>query len=55
VPAARLGGQPDRYKITLRAVGYRLLLEVRAAQAIVAVVAVGKHECRAACKAAAGR
>ena len=55
VPAARLSGQPDRFKIKLRAVGYRLVYEVRDTQVIVVVVAVGKRERNAVYKAAAGR
>lgn len=55
VPAASLGGQPDRFKIKLRAVGYRLVYEVRDAQVIVVVVAVGKRERNAVYKAAVGR
>ena len=55
VPAAQPGGQPDRFKIKLRAVGYRLVYEVRDAQVIVVVVTVGKRERNAVYKAAAGR
>lgn len=55
VPAARLAGRPNRYKIKLRAAGYRLVYEVRDAQLIVVVVAVGKRERHAAYKAAAER
>lgn len=44
VPAARLSGHPDRYKIKLRSVGYRLFYEVRDEELIVVVVAVGKRE-----------
>ena len=55
VPSARLSGRLDRYKIKLRAVGYRLVYEVREAQLIVIVVAVGKRERNAVYKAAAGR
>ena len=55
VPSARLSGRPDRYKIKLRSVGYRLVYEVREAQLIVIVVAVGKRERNAVYKAAAGR
>lgn len=44
VPAARLSGHPDRYKIKLRSVGYRLVYEVRDKQVIVVVLAVGKRE-----------
>ena len=55
VPAAQLGGQPDRFKIKLRAAGYRLVYAARDAQVIVVVVAVGKRERNAVYKAAAGR
>ena len=44
VPAARLSGQPDRYKIKLRSAGFRLVYEVRDAQVVVVVIAVGKRE-----------
>ena len=44
VPAARLSGHPDRYKIKLRSVGYQLFYEVRDEELIVVVVAVGKRE-----------
>lgn len=44
VPSAKLAGRPDRYKIKLRSVGYRLVYEVRDQQLIVVVVAVGKRE-----------
>lgn len=44
VPAAKLSGHPDRYKIKLRSVGYRLVYEVRDAVLVVLVVAVGKRE-----------
>jgi mRNA interferase RelE/StbE len=43
VPAAKLRGHPDRYKIKLASVGYRLVYEVRDARLIVVVVAVGKR------------
>jgi mRNA interferase RelE/StbE len=55
VPASRLSGRPDRYKIKLRAVGYRLVYEVRDARLIVIVVAVGKRERNVVYKVAAGR
>ncbi len=55
VPAARLSGQSDRYKIKLRSVGYRLVYEVRDGQLIVVVVAIGKRERNAVYKAAARR
>ena len=55
VPTAKLSGHPDRYKIKLRSVGYRLVYEVRDRQLIVVVVAVGKRERNAVYKAAAKR
>ncbi len=55
ISAAQLSGQKDRYKIKLRNVGYRLVYEVREAQLIVVVVAVGKRERNAVYKAAAQR
>lgn len=55
VPSAKLAGHPDRYKIKLRSIGYRLIYEVRDIQLIVVVVAVGKRERNAAYKAAEGR
>ena len=55
VPSAKLSGHPDRYKIKLRSVGYRLVYEVRDRQLIVVVIAVGKRERNAVYKAADGR
>ncbi len=55
VPASRLSGHPDRYKIKLRSAGFRLVYEVRDKQLIVVVVAVGKRERDAVYKAAAKR
>lgn len=55
VPAAKLSGHPDRYKIKLRSLGYRLVYEVRDSQLIVVVVAVGKRERGLVYKTAAGR
>lgn len=55
VPAARLSGRQDRYKIKLRTVGYRLVYEVVDTRLLVVVVAVGKRERNAVYKAAAGR
>ena len=55
VPAAKLSGHSDRYKIKLRSVGHRLVYEVRDAQLIVVVVAVGKRERSAVYRAAARR
>jgi len=55
VPAAKLSGHPDRYKIKLRSVGYRLVYEVRDSVLLVIVVAVGKRERNAVYRMAAKR
>ncbi|MBK9443729.1 MAG: type II toxin-antitoxin system RelE/ParE family toxin [Comamonadaceae bacterium] len=55
VPAAKLSGHPDRYKIKLRSVGYRLVYEVRDTEVVVVVIAVGKRERNALYVAAAKR
>lgn len=55
VPSAKLSGYPDRYKIKLRSIGYRLVYEVKDSQLIVLVVAVGKRDRNAIYKAAAQR
>lgn len=55
VPASRLSGQKDRYKIKLRGVGFRLVYEVRDSELVVVVVAVGKRERNAVYAAAAKR
>ena len=55
VPAARLSGQRDRYKIKLKSLGYRLVYEVRGAELVVLVVAVGKRERNAVYRRAAVR
>lgn len=44
VPSAKLSGHPDRYKVKLRSIGYRLVYEVRDQQLLVVVIAVGKRE-----------
>lgn len=44
VPAAQLSGRSNRYKIKLRTVGYRLVYEVRDAELLILVVAVGKRD-----------
>ena len=44
MPAAKLSGHPDRYKIKLRSVGYRLVYEVRNQQLLIVVIAVGKRD-----------
>lgn len=55
VPASRLSGQKDRFKIKLRTVGYRLVYEVRDNALVVVVVAIGKRERNAVYKMAAKR
>ena len=55
VPASKLSGHKDRYKIKLRSVGYRLVYEVRDSEVIVIVVAVGKRERNEVYKVAAKR
>ncbi|VWC25009.1 addiction module antitoxin [Burkholderia lata] len=44
IPSAKLHGHPDRYKIKLRSVGYRLVYEVRDSEVLVLVAAVGRRE-----------
>ncbi len=44
IPAAKLFGHPDRYKIKLKAVGYRLVYEVQDERVVVLVVAVGRRD-----------
>ena len=55
VPSAKLYGSTNRYKIKLRSAGYRLVYEVRDADLIVSVVAVGKRERSAVYRDAAKR
>ena len=55
VPSAKLRGHKDRYKIKLASVGYRLIYEVRDAEIVVVVVAVGKRERDAVYRAAKKR
>ena len=55
MPASKLTGHKDRYKIKLRSVDYRLVYEVRDSEVIVIVVAVGKREHSAVYKVAAKR
>ncbi|MDO9610367.1 MAG: type II toxin-antitoxin system RelE/ParE family toxin [Serpentinimonas sp.] len=55
VPSAKLSGHPDRYKIKLSRVGYRLVYEVRDAEVVVVIIAVGKRERNAVYEAAAKR
>lgn len=44
VPASRLHGYDNHYKIKLRASGYRLVYEVIEDEVVVQVIAVGKRE-----------
>lgn len=44
VPASRLHGFENHYKIKLRASGYRLVYEVIETEIVVMVVAVGKRD-----------
>ena len=44
VPAARLHGHADRYKIKLRASGYRLVYQVIDEKVVLLVIAVGRRE-----------
>ena len=52
VPAAKLSGAKDRYKIKLASIGYRLVYEVRNTEILVLVIAVGRRDRNAAYKAA---
>jgi mRNA interferase RelE/StbE len=55
IPAARLHGAKERYKIKLRNAGFRLVYEVRDKELLVLVVAVGKRERNEVYKAAVKR
>ena len=55
VESARLSGMHDCYKIKLRSAGYRLVYQVRDAEVVVSVVAVGKRERNAVYKTAVKR
>jgi len=52
IPTAKLSGHPDRYKIKLRSIGYRLVYEVHDAHLVVLVVAIGKRDRNAVYKIA---
>jgi mRNA interferase RelE/StbE len=43
VPAAKLSGHTDRYKIKLRKSGYRLVYEVVDDRLVILVIAIGKR------------
>lgn len=55
IKSAKLSGATNRYKIKLRAAGYRLVYEVRDKTVTVAVIAVGKRERNQVYKIAAKR
>ncbi len=55
VPSAKLSGHPDRYKIKLRQIGYRLVYEVQDAELIVVVIAIGRRDRDAVYRLAAQR
>jgi mRNA interferase RelE/StbE len=44
VPASRLHGMKDCYKIKLRSVGYRLVYQVNDKVVVVTVIAIGKRD-----------
>lgn len=44
IPSAKLSGHPDRYKIKLRSIGYRLIYQVEDDRLVVLVIAVGKRD-----------
>jgi len=43
-PAAKLNGAKDRYKIKLASAGYRLVYEVRDAELLILVIAIGRRD-----------
>ncbi len=55
IAAAKLSGHPDRYKIKLRSIGYRLVYQVEDGRLVVLVIAVGKRDKNAVYKAAEAR
>ncbi len=55
VPASRLSGHAQRDKIKLRSAGFRLVYEVRDAEMMVLVLAVGRRERNAVYRAASKR
>lgn len=48
IPSARLHDFPDCYKIKLKASGFRLVYQVKDAQVLILVIAIGKREKSAA-------
>jgi mRNA interferase RelE/StbE len=55
IPAAKLHGAKDRYKIKLRSAGFRLVYEVEDDRLVVVVVAVGRRDRMQVYEAAAKR
>lgn len=55
LPSAKLSGHPDRYKIKLRSIGYRLVYEVQDRRLVVLVVAIGKRDKNAVYRSAETR
>lgn len=55
VPASQLAGRLGRYKIKLRSAGIRLVYEVREAELVVLVIAIGKRDRNAVYKVASRR
>lgn len=55
LPSAKLSGHPDRYKIKLRSIGYRLVYEVQEGRLVVLVVAIGKRDKNAVYRSAETR
>jgi mRNA interferase RelE/StbE len=55
VPSAQLSGHKDRYKIKLRGVGYRLVYEVKYADILIVVVAIGRRDRNEVYKSAEAR
>ncbi len=55
VPSARLHGSSNRYKIKLKAAGYRLVYAVEDERLVVLVIAVGRRDRNAVYEAAGKR
>lgn len=55
IPKNKLSGHPNRYKIKLRSVGYRLVYEVIDDEVVVLVIAVGRRENNAVYNTASSR
>jgi len=55
VPSSKLSGTDNRFKIKLRNAGYRPVYEVRESEIAVIVIAIGKHQGKAAYKSTVTR